>query len=268
MITLKPGGRFSSQYGYIEHDLLASLPSGGTAKTTGGGKTSGGYPYRVFAVTYRDYVMHIKRQAQIIYPKDTAAILMWGDVAPHQRILESGIGQGALSIAILRALGGTGKLTSYEVRKDFADMSKKFISTFLGYEPENHEIVVRDIYKGLDGVYDRVLLDLPEPWQVTPHLKETLISGGIVVSYSPTILQAKSMVESLRGSGYFDEIEVFQLPSIPWKVDGLSVRPEMWIYYHSAFIVYARKCVPVELGTPAEAPEEAEPQENEMPDEL
>ncbi|MDR0453461.1 MAG: tRNA (adenine-N1)-methyltransferase [Deferribacteraceae bacterium] len=246
MITLKPGGRFSSQYGYIEHDLLACLPSGGTAKTTGGGKTSGGHCYRVFAVTYRDYVMHIKRQAQIIYPKDTAAILMWGDIAPHQLILESGIGQGALSIAILRALGGTGKLTSYELRKDFADMSGKFISTFLGYEPENHTIEIRDIYKGIDGIYDRVLLDLPEPWQVTPHLKDALKEGGIVVSYIPTVIQVKTMVESLKERRYFDEIETFELILRPWKVDGLSVRPEMWIYNHSAFIVSARKCAPID----------------------
>jgi len=244
MITLKPGGRFSSQYGYIEHDILATLSSGGAARTIAGGKTSGGHRYRAFSVTYRDYVMHIKRQAQIIYPKDTAAILMWGDIAPHQHILEAGAGQGGLSIAILRALGGTGELTSYELRKDFADMTKKFVSTFFGYEPENHLVEVRDIYKGVDGIYDRVLLDLPEPWHVTSHLKETLKDGGILVSYIPTVLQVKTMVESLKDCSYFDEIGTFELILRPWKVDGLSVRPEMWIYNHSAFIVSARKCVP------------------------
>ena len=239
MISLKEGGRFSSQYGYIDHNEIALLPSGGLIYTVG----SRPHPYRVFAVSYRDYVMHIKRQAQIIYPKDTAAILMWADVAPNQRILESGIGQGALSIAVLRALAGTGRLTSYEIRQDFADMSKKFISSFLGAVPENHDIEIRDIYQGIDGVYDRVLLDLPEPWQVTPHLKDSLIAGGLLVSYIPTVLQVKSMVDSLKFSGYFDEIETFELILRPWKVDGLSVRPEMWIYNHSAFLVCARKTV-------------------------
>ena len=242
MIRLKPGGRFSSQYGYIEHDLVASLPSGAAVKTTAGGKTVGGQSYRVFAVTYRDYVMHIKRQAQIIYPKDTAAMMMWGDIAAHQRVLEAGIGQGALSIAILRILGSTGKLTSYEIRKDFADMSQKFICDFLGFVPENHEISVRDIYEGIEGVYDRVLLDLPEPWRVTPCMKYALKAGGILISYSPTILQVKAMVESLKECGYFDGIEIFELILRPWKVDGLSIRPEMWTYNHSAWIVSARKC--------------------------
>lgn len=248
MITLKEGGRFSTQYGYIDHNEIAVLPSGSVIKT------SGGHPYRVFSVSYRDYVMHIKRQAQIIYPKDTAAMLMWADVAPNQRILESGIGQGALSIAILRALGGTGRLTSYEIRQDFADMSAKFIKGFLGYEPENHSIEVRNIYEGIDGVYDRALLDLPEPWQVVPHLKEALVTGGFLVSYIPTVLQVKTMVDTLKFSGYFDEIETFELILRPWKVDGLSVRPEMWIYNHSAFLVIARKTVPEERGETPEEP--------------
>jgi tRNA (adenine57-N1/adenine58-N1)-methyltransferase len=258
MITLAPGKRFSSQYGYIEHDDLAALTSGASIKTIGNRP----HPYRVFAVGYRDYVMHIKRQAQIIYPKDTAAILMWGDVAPHQRILESGIGQGALSIAILRALGGTGELTSYEIREDFAGMSKKFIKDFLGEEPANHKVEIRDIYQGIEGEYDRVLLDLPEPWQVTPHLEKALISGGRLVSYIPTVLQVKSMVDSLKASAYFDEIETFELILRPWKVDGLSVRPEMWIYNHSAFIVSARKTVP---GVKTE-PIVEEPENDEEPE--
>jgi tRNA (adenine57-N1/adenine58-N1)-methyltransferase len=241
MITLKPGGKFHSQHGYIEHGAIAEASSGSILYTTTNTGTTKGHPFRVFGVTYRDYVMHIKRQAQIIYPKDTAAMLMWGDIAPNQNILESGIGQGALSIAILRALGGSGKLTSYELRKDFADMSRKFISTYFGYEPENHSIEVRNVYEGVDGVYDRVMLDLPEPWHVTPHLKDGLKNGGMLVSYIPTVPQVMNMMESLKDSGYFDEIETFELILRPWKVDGLSVRPEMWIYNHSAFIVTARK---------------------------
>ena len=259
MIALKEGGRFSSQYGYIDHNDIALIPSGGLIHTVGNRP----HPYRVFAVSYRDYVMHIKRQAQIIYPKDTAAILMWADIAPHQRVLESGIGQGALSIAVLRALATTGRLTSYEIRQDFADMSRKFISSYLGYTPENHDIEIRDIYQGIDGVYDRVLLDLPEPWQVTPHLKDSLVSGGTLVSYIPTVLQVKSMVDSLKFSGYFDEIETFELILRPWKVDGLSVRPEMWIYNHSAFLVCARKTVISENAEPDNSQEEEDAEHSE-----
>jgi tRNA (adenine57-N1/adenine58-N1)-methyltransferase len=235
MIMLKPGGRFSTQNGYIEHDDVAKLPVGSLVKTTGGAE------YTVYPPTYRDYVMNIKRQAQIIYPKDTAAILMWADVGPGMKLLEAGIGQGALSIAILRTIRDSGTLTSYEMRSDFAEMSKRFIAEFLGYVPTNHAVEIRDIYQGIDGIYDRVLLDLPEPWQTVKHLETGLVAAGIVISYIPTILQVKTMVDSLKGSGYFDNIEIFELILRPWKVDGLSVRPEMWIYNHSAFIVYARK---------------------------
>jgi tRNA (adenine57-N1/adenine58-N1)-methyltransferase len=214
---------------------VAKLPAGSLVRATGGAE------YTVYPPTYRDYVMNIKRQAQIIYPKDTAAILMWADIGPGIKVLEAGIGQGALSIAILRAIGNSGTLTSYEIRSDFAEMSKRFIAEFLGYAPTNHTVEIRDIYQGIDDVYDRVLLDLPEPWQTIKHLETGLNAAGIAVSYIPTILQVKTMVESLKNSGYFDNIEIFELILRPWKVDGLSVRPEMWIYNHSAFIVSARK---------------------------
>ncbi len=235
MITLKVGGRFSTQHGFIDHDEIAKLSQGDIINS------SLGHPYRVYLPTYMDFVMNIKRQAQIIYPKDAAAMLMWADVAPNQNILESGIGQGALSLAILRALAGTGKLTSYEIRQDFATQAAGFIKKFLGKTPENHNIEVRNIYEGIDGLYDRVLLDLPEPWHVVKHLKESLINGGIIIAYIPTVLQVKTFVDTLKDSNFFCEIETAELIRRPWKVDGLSVRPEMWIYNHSAFLVSARK---------------------------
>lgn len=235
MITLKEGARFSTTHGFIEHDEIAKLFQGDTIKS------SLGHPYRVYLPTYMDFVMNIKRQAQIIYPKDAAAMLMWGDIAPHQNVLESGIGQGALSLAILRALAGTGKLTSYEIRSDFAEQAKGFIKKFLGDTPENHQVEVRNIYEGIDGEYDRALLDLPEPWHVVKHFEKSLIDGGIVVAYIPTVLQVKTYVDTLKDSGFFCEIETAELIRRPWKVDGMSVRPEMWIYNHSAFLVTARK---------------------------
>jgi len=235
MVTLKEGARFSTQYGYIEHNDIAALDEGDVIKSTLG------HPYLVYKPTYMDFVMNIKRQAQIIYPKDAAAMLMWCDVAPDQKILESGIGQGALSLAILRALAGTGSLTSYEIRADFAEQSAKFIKQFMGETPANHTIEVRSIYDGIDGTYDRVLLDLPEPWHVVPHLKAGLKNGGLIVAYLPTILQVKTYVDALKECGYFSDIETAEFTRRPWKVDGMSVRPEMWIYNHSAFLISARK---------------------------
>lgn len=235
MFSLKENGRFSSQYGYIEHSALLECSEGDIVRTTMD------HPYIIYKPTYMDYVMNIKRQAQIIYPKDSAVILMWGDIGSGQNVLEAGTGQGALSIAILRALGGKGTLTSYEIREDFAAQSADFIKTYFGQKPENHKIEVRDIYEGIEGSYDRVLLDLPEPWRVVPHLQNGLKNGGIVISYIPTIVQATQMVEALKASGSFSNIETAEFTRRPWKVDGLSVRPEMWIYNHSAFIISARK---------------------------
>ncbi|MDR2104872.1 MAG: tRNA (adenine-N1)-methyltransferase, partial [Deferribacteraceae bacterium] len=235
MLTLKEKGRFSSQYGYIEHAEIAAAEAGSLLKS------SGGEYFSVFPLTYRDYVMNIKRQAQIIYPKDSAAIIMWADIGGDIRVLEAGAGQGALSIAILRALSDRGRLISYEIRQDFAEMSQKFIEGYFGCRPENHTIEIRDIYQGITGVFDRIVLDLPEPWHMVKHMQSALVNGGIVVSYIPTVLQVKTMVDALKESGYFSQIETFELILRPWKVDGLSVRPEMWMYNHSAFLVSARK---------------------------
>ena len=234
MVKVKENGRFSTEFGFIDHSAIIEAGNGGLVRA------SKGELYRVFRPTYIDYVMKIKRNAQIIYPKDSAAMLMHGDVYPGLNVLESGIGQGALSISILRALGGKGVLTSYEIREDFALQSKRFIEDFLG-GIDNHNIVISDIYEGFEGVYDRVLLDLPEPWHVVKHLRGGLVDGGVVVAYIPTILQVKTYVDTLRDSGFFDDLETFELIKRPWKVEGSSVRPEMWIYNHSAFIVRARK---------------------------
>ncbi|ADR18663.1 tRNA (adenine-N1)-methyltransferase [Calditerrivibrio nitroreducens] len=233
-VTLKEGGKFSTNYGYIEHDKIIEAGNGGIVLS------SKNIKYTVLKPTYIDYVMHIKRNAQIIYPKDTAAMLMEGDVYPGLEILESGIGQGAFSIALLRALAGKGHLVSYEIREDFAEQSARFIKEFLG-DVDNHTIRIGNIYEGFEGVYDRVFLDLPEPWHVLKYLKDGLRDGGIVVAYIPTVLQLKTFVDTLKELNYFADIESFELIKRPWKVDGLSVRPEMWIYNHSAFICRARK---------------------------
>ncbi|QAR33841.1 tRNA (adenine-N1)-methyltransferase [Geovibrio thiophilus] len=262
MTKLREGLRFTTQYGFIEHDEIVKILDGGIITA------SKGVRYRVLKPTYIDYIMNIKRRAQIIYPKDTAAMLMEGDVYPGLNVLEAGVGQGALSIAILRALGGKGTLTSYELREDFAGDAARFIAEFYGEAP-NHDIQVRNIYESIDGEYDRVLLDLPEPWQVVPHLEKGLRQGGLLVCYLPTILQVKSCVDALREAGYYDEISSFELIKRPWKVDGRSVRPEMWTFNHSAFLITCRK---VEKMLPKVKPEKAETPEEleetyEMPEE-
>jgi len=246
LLRLKEGGRFTAMYGYVEHCDIIEAGDGGFVNA------SKGPGYRFFYPTYSDYVMNIKRKAQIIYPKDSAAMLMWGDIRGGQRVLESGIGQGAMSMAILNTMGGRGELVSYEIREDFAVQAADFIREFHGVA-ENHNIEIRSVYEGIDGAFDRIILDLPEPWHVVKHCKEGLRNGGIIVGYLPTILQAVTFVEHLKDSDIFEEIETFEFTKRPWKIDGRSVRPEMWTYNHSAFIVKGRKVTPRPLEENTEA---------------
>ncbi|MGE4319260.1 MAG: tRNA (adenine-N1)-methyltransferase [Deferribacterales bacterium] len=257
LIRLKEGVRFSTQYGFIEHEAIAEAGDGGVAYT------QKGVAYRVFYPTYSDYIMHIKRRAQIIYPKDSAAILMSCDIRGGQRVLESGIGQGAMSIAILNTLGGKGELVSCEIREDFASDAAHFIHEFYGEAP-NHSIIIGNVYEGFDGVFDRIVLDLPEPWHVVKHCKEGLTNGGIMVCYLPTILQAVTLVETLKASGIFEELETFEITKRPWKIDGRSVRPEMWTYNHSAFLVKARKVEPMPVRETVKKEETEEAPEEEI----
>lgn len=261
MTRLKEGVRFSTQYGFIEHEDIVAAGDGGVAMS------SKGVAYRVFYPTYEDYVMNIKRRAQIIYPKDSAAILMSGDIRGGQRVLESGVGQGAMSIAILNTLGGKGELVSYEIREDFAGDAAKFIAEFYG-PAENHTIEVRSVYDGIEGEFDRIVLDLPEPWHVVEHCRTGLVNGGIIISYLPTILQAVKLVEALKESGIFEDLETYEMTKRPWKIDGRSVRPEMWTYNHSAFLVKARKVVPMPVREiQPEEPQEAQEETPETTEE-
>jgi tRNA (adenine57-N1/adenine58-N1)-methyltransferase len=191
--------------------------------------------------TFNQYILNLKRHAQIIYPKDIGPILLWADIFPGATVLEAGIGWGALTIKLLEAIGPDGRLISYEVREDFAESGKKTVTRFLGECP-NLEIKVRDIYQGIDERdVDRIVLDLPEPWRVVPHAREALIPGGIVLSYLPSTIQVKQLVDALGEQDGFTEPEVFEVILRPWHVKGQSVRPVQWMFSHSAFLVVARK---------------------------
>lgn len=203
--------------------------------------TAMGTGYRVFRPTYIQYVMTLKRHAQIIYPKDVGPILLWADIFPGAFVIEAGIGWGALSIKLLEAVGLAGRLVSYEVREDFAESGGRTVARFLGECP-NHEIKVRDIYQGIEETdADRVVLDLPEPWRVVPHARDALTPGGILLSYLPSTVQVKQMVDRVEAEGGFTEPEVFEVIHRPWHVKGQSVRPVQWMFSHSAFLITCRK---------------------------
>lgn len=252
-IVLTPGKGHGTHRGNIPHDAIIGLPDGSVvspsmgaeaverAVAKRGGGPLGDVEYRVFRPTYIQYVMNQKRRAQIIYPKDTGPILLWADIFPGATVVESGIGWGALSIKLVEAVGPEGRVISYEIRDDFAEAAKKTVEGFLGECP-NHEIKVRNVYEGIDETdVDRIVLDLPEPWQVVPHALKALAPGGLILSYLPSTIQVKQLCDTFEELGGFAEPEVFEVIHRPWHVKGLSVRPVQWMFSHSAFLTVARR---------------------------
>jgi tRNA (adenine57-N1/adenine58-N1)-methyltransferase catalytic subunit len=224
-------------------------------------KFSGGERYLVLRPTYADLIPHLPRAAQVIYPKDTGPLLVWGDVYPGATVIEGGVGAGALTIALLRAVGPTGRLISYELREDFAAAARRNVATFFGEAP-NWTIKLRDLYEGFDetGV-DRLFIDLPEPGRALDVVARALRPGGVFVGYVPTVLQLKDTVETLQRRPDFAEIESFETLMRNWHVKGMSVRPVHRMIAHSAFIIVARRLSDAAAEIPAAAASEAAPRE-------
>jgi tRNA (adenine57-N1/adenine58-N1)-methyltransferase catalytic subunit len=237
-------------------------------------KFSTGEAYLVLRPTYADLVPLLPRKAQVIYPKDTGPLVVWGDVFPGATVIEGGVGAGALTIALLRAVGDRGQLISYEIREDFAAAARRNVATFFGEAP-NWTLKRRDLYEGFDerGV-DRMFLDLPEPERALDVAAEALRPGGVLVSYVPTTVQLKETVDAMQSRTDFGEIESFETMLRHWQVKGLSVRPHFRMVAHSAFIIVGRRLAGdvsakvIELPIPDEAPAAEEVSgEDEPPDE-
>lgn len=191
--------------------------------------------------TLSEYILKMPRGAQVIYPKDVGTVLMWGDIHPGAKVVEAGIGSGALTMALLRGVGEQGVVISYEVREDFIERAVENITLYLG-KTENLLIRHKDIYEGIEeeGV-DRVVLDLPEPWRVVGHAARVLRQGGLFLCYLPTTLQVSRVVGELKNAGIFIQIETLETLLRTWHVEETSVRPDHRMVAHTGFITVARK---------------------------
>lgn len=235
LVTLRRGSLFSTHRGTIDHDTIIGREEGMLITTESGSR------YTIFRPTFNQFILNLKRTAQIIYPKDIGPILLWADIHPGAFVVEGGAGWGALTIALLRAIGTPGRLVTYEVRDDFAKKTRENIERFLG-RVDNHELKLGDIYEGIsERDVDRIILDLPEPWKALPHATVSLRKGGILLTYLPTIIQVREFCDSVRKEKSYTEPEVFEVSHRPWNVKGLSVRPVSWVFSHSAFITVTRK---------------------------
>ncbi|MGZ4677049.1 MAG: tRNA (adenine-N1)-methyltransferase [Acidimicrobiia bacterium] len=234
LVRLTEDGEFHTHAGVLEHARIIGRPEGVTLRTTRNAALVAIRP------TMAEYILEMPRGAQVIYPKDLGPILMLADVFPGARVLESGVGSGALTMTLLRAIGPTGSVVGYEIRDDFADRARRNVEAFLGPDLPL-TIETRDVYEGIDAEdLDRVVLDLPEPWQVVKHAATALRPGGILLSYLPTILQVSTLRETLAAStfGMAQTIEVLHRG---WNVDGQSVRPDHRMVAHTGFLTVARK---------------------------
>ena len=207
-------------------------------------------PFLVFRPSLPQLIPNLPRSAQVIYPKDIGPILLWADLFAGARVIEAGVGAGALSIALLRAIGETGQLVSYEIREDFADLAKKNVERYLG--PVSNWIVkVADVASGLvETDFDRVILDLPEPWQLIGRVWNALRPGGYLLCYLPTVLQVKSLVDALREDKRFACIETTETLMRYWHFKGLSARPQHRMVAHTGFLTSARRLADGEKDIP------------------
>jgi len=233
LITLVEGASFSTHAGTLPHADLIGRDEGILVRTSHGARL------RAVRPTLRDYILKMPRGAQVIYPKDIGPILVLADIFPGARLLEAGVGSGALSMALLRAVGTEGSVVGYEIREDFAARAAKNVESFLGPN-QPYRVEIRDVYEGIEETgLDRIVLDLPEPWRVVKHATVALRPGGILVSYVPTIGQVARLREELEDSpfGLAESLEVLQRT---WHVEGQSVRPDHRMVAHTGFLTAAR----------------------------
>jgi tRNA (adenine57-N1/adenine58-N1)-methyltransferase len=242
-VVLTPGAVFHTHRGMIAHDDMVGLPDGSVVASTTGDE------YLALRPLLSDFVMSMPRGAAIVYPKDAAQIVAFADVFPGATVVEAGVGSGALSLWLLRAIGPEGRLASFERRQEFADVALGNVTSFFGAEPENWSVTVGDLVESLpdvmpDGTVDRVVLDMLAPWECVEATTAALKPGGLVICYVATATQLSRVAEALRASGSFTEPDASETLVRGWHVEGLAVRPDHRMIGHTGFLITARRLAP------------------------
>lgn len=239
-ITLERGQSFHSHRGMLAHDDLIGRPDGSVVDN------SAGVTYLALRPLLTDFVMSMPRGAAIIYPKDAAAILGLADIFPGATVVEAGVGSGALSMWMLRAIGPTGRLLSFERRDEFADIARGNVEAFLGEVPASWSITIGDLQEQLPttvepGSVDRVVLDMLAPWECLDAVADALTPGGVLLCYVATVTQLSRVAEALRDTERFTESQASESMVRGWHLDGLAVRPDHRMVAHTGFLITARK---------------------------
>jgi tRNA (adenine57-N1/adenine58-N1)-methyltransferase catalytic subunit len=234
-ITLEAGKQFHTHKGILEHDALIGGPEGVVV-------TIGSTSYLALRPLLSDYVLSMPRGAQVVYPKDSGQIVQMADIFPGAHVVEAGVGSGALSMSLLRAVGDTGRLSSYERREEFADIARQNVERYFGGPHPAWSITVGDLAHALDETdVDRVVLDMLAPWEVLAAVSRALRPGGLVCAYVATTTQLSATVEALRTHGTFTEPQAWESMVRGWHVEGLAVRPEHRMIGHTGFLCTSRR---------------------------
>lgn len=242
-ITLIEGGEFHSHHGLIRHADLVGLPDASVVRN------SSGEDYLALRPLLSDFVMSMPRGAAIVYPKDAAQILSLADIFPGARVVEAGVGSGALSLHLLRGIGPEGELHSFERREEFADIARANAAAYTGRAPDNWTVTVGDLQEELlarlpEGSVDRVILDMLAPWECIEVAASSLKPGGVVLCYVATVTQLSRVAEELRRSGEFTHPKSSETLVRGWHVEGLAVRPDHRMVAHTGFLISARRLAP------------------------
>ena len=246
LVTLEENKVFHSHLGRLSHDQVIDHSVGGWYRTDRG--------HTLLAVrpTLADFVLEMPRGPTIIYPKDLGLIVSLADIFPGATVVEAGLGSGSLTSALLRAVGGTGQVISYEINETVVPKAQRNIQQILP-DTSNLSVKIGDIYLGIDERnVDRVVLDVPEPWQAVPGIGDALVMGGIMLSFLPTILQVHQLVMALQEDTRFQRLETTETLLRPWHVAERSVRPAHRMVAHSGFLTTAVRCQPRRIGTVAD----------------
>jgi tRNA (adenine57-N1/adenine58-N1)-methyltransferase len=242
-ITLAAGKQFHTHRGHLRHDDLIGAPDGSTITNTAG------VEYLALRPLLADYVMSMPRGAAVVYPKDAGQVVMMADVFPGARVVEAGVGSGALSMSLLRAVGEHGRLLSFERREDFADIARANARDFFGGDHPAWTVTVGDLADALPGAVepgsvDRVVLDMLAPWECLDAVAEALVPGGVLICYVATTTQLSKVAEAMRDHGTFTEPQAWESLVRGWHLEGLAVRPQHRMHGHTGFLVTTRRLAP------------------------
>ena len=233
---LSKGGQWHSHKGWINHDSIIGVSEGTTLLS------SSGTQYQAMRPLLNDYLLSMPRGATIIYPKDSAVIVGYADIFPGAKVLEAGAGSGALSISLLRAIGQSGQLTSYEARDEFLENAKSNVKNYFGELPNTWKLIHGRVEEAqFSGQFDRVIFDMLAPWDCLESAFQALIPGGVLCCYVATTTQLSKTAEALKGRGDFSEPESFETLLRSWHHEGLAVRPMHSMNAHTGFLLFTRK---------------------------